>query len=289
MIIVCAGDSFTYGMELWEEQYEPGYKDLTDPKIAGPISTNEGIRINQYEDKIKKIIKNRLCLKTDKTLNLILSDVCDIIKNNAEIIVGKIQTERNKLTYVYKLGEYFNCKSINLGRNGSSQIDTIQRTIRKISRLRVLYPNEKIVCVMQNTSIPRVWIGNNKSRNRSLLLSSTEQGQSIEQRLLENEIKMIYMKYIPESLMMTDYFLQILAMQHFCEKNNIQLIQFFATKQHIQLDKKFNNIISESAECILDKKLLGKKYKLPMQHFNCESHNLISDWLIDEMKKRDII
>lgn len=211
----------------------------------------------------------------------------------------KILSERENLTYTGFLENVLGCEVINLGEPGSSQQDTMSRTIKKLDQLRKADKNEKLICIMQDTSPDRIWL-EFFGKNKSFVLSNLESSKI--DKVYALGIQHIYLKYIPDELMHSEYYMQSLAVQNYCANNDIGFLHFRFWKNNpsILIDK--FNLVAIS-EIFLDEKYCIKKtiyqrlfnhygnnsFQLPGLHIDCESHKLLGSWLIDEMKLRNII
>jgi hypothetical protein len=255
MIIVCAGDSFTAGTELWEEKNVPGYIDIKNPKQALVVSK-------------KTYLENQIC-----------------------------DEDRKKLSYTnYLADSKYNV--INLGISGSSQIDSIQRAIIAISKIRENNHYEKIVCILQNTNSNRTWIWNDKIKcNDSFIMTKFSPKFDLSDAI---EIRSTLLKYSLDDYINQEFYLQILALHHYCAKQNINFVHFdMVDKQH-EYTISSHRLLKQNAllEKFHIKDSMYKKlyshfnddtFLLPSMHFNCDSHKLIAYWLMDELRKRDIL
>jgi hypothetical protein len=252
MIIVCAGDSFTHGIELWEEKNVPGYCDITDPVKASHLAN---------------------------------STVCD----------KRIDAERRSLSYCGSIQKLLGCEVINIGLGGASQVEIVKRAIETLHSLK----DKKVVCLLQNTFIDRVWLWNTRSlKNFSVMLPDPESSYNL-YKWHAMDIVSAYMKYIPEDLLRTEYYMQSLALQNFCHGRGIGFLSFNMW-YHNFIEKSFTdsamNCMMDTRNCVeepimwtLQKYFIGENFELPGLHFNGEAHQLIGEWLVEEMRKRNIV
>jgi hypothetical protein len=264
-IIVCSGCSFTHGSELWEEKNVFGYKDIK----------------SQYEAFIA-------------TKDIPFNPVID-------------ETRRN-LSYTGTIQKELGCTVFNIGHGGSSQQEIMQKTITSLSNLKKSYPKEDIVCIMQDTFPNRLWIWQEQfGKNFSIALSQIEQwypgADSDSNKQLEAyEIKDLLIKYVPEELMHSEYYMQSLAVQNYCLSNNIKFMHFHIwDKQYeIQTKNMDMNLLWESffdeTYCVKDTMLIrleryfgDRSFYLPGLHMNCHAHEVMGKWLVEELKQRGLV
>lgn len=261
MIIVCAGDSFTEGAELVEENINPEYAKLS-LKDAAKFS--------------KKMWKE-----------------------------GKISDSYAKsLTYAGHLEKTLNCKVINVGLSGSSEIDIIQRMIVTLSKTKKKYPNEKLVCILQDTDPNRIWLWDKHfMQNKSYSITYIE--DRMKNKIDAYSIKDVTLTYWSQELQYSEFIMQILAVQHYCSSQSIKFIHFGICKNDIppptdiesvlymkssNLYESYSNDQYCAEESVKDKlKMHYNNFLLPGLHVNCESQKQIGEWLISYMKKQGII
>jgi hypothetical protein len=258
MIIVCSGDSFTHGMELWEEKNAPGYTELKTQKDAFDA--------------------------TNKSLD--------------------IEDERLKLTWTESLRNHFDCMVINLGQDGSCQLSMTERTITKLLSLRKQYPNEKMVCVMQDTQLERVWLWCDEfEKNLNVIVSGAETffpGNKLEAYQLKN----IYLTMHPGEMLLSEYYLQGLAVRNCCLRNNIDFLHFQMFRDWKKSWYKFDELMFEEIENLyFDPKFTIEKsmtqmliahykhndFTLPGKHVNCAAQQVIGNIIADELKNRGLV
>jgi hypothetical protein len=300
MIIVCAGDSFTYGAELWEEKNVPGYTDIkTNVAAFNLIDALERQRResqNQYEAEYNELITKsyeKLIRNNSTDRKEILYEVKELKEKFMIDDINRIDAARAALAFSGILSKKLNNQVINLGRNGSAEIDTIQRAIKELIRLKNT-TDEKIVCILQHTSNHRAWLKLGEYSIESVILTNIE--KFIEDKLLAAEVGDVYMKYISDDLLQLEYLNCIFALNNFCVNLGIHFVHFSVSKYEI-----YENNSHLSDKFSQKKYYLGgmidylkgifnnDNFFLPGHHINCESHELVADWLITEMKKRDIL
>jgi hypothetical protein len=280
MIIICAGDSFTAGAELWEEKHIPGYVSMSFRQaLAEQMVETKSVDI--YKIKLSSIIKTEL---SRKPLQEIIEDVSNLRKN----FVFDRTPQRQEYSYSGIIKNLLGCKVINIGISGGSQLEILSKIVSTLYSLRKINADEKIILIAQHTSMGRAWLGQNK--NSSLVLSSSPMHFNELSDLDFYEIKHIHMKYNTEEFQKIEHHNQLLTIMNICSNLNIHLIQFFSIND-CELD-----IISNDKSCIttnMSKKLLNhygsNRYLLPMGHFNCESNEIIAHWLVQELKKQNVI
>lgn len=254
MIIVCAGDSFTYGMELWEEKNVPEY----------------------------------LNIKTQQ----------EAFKVHAAIEDNSIETQRFKLAFSGHIEHILGCKVYNVGKIGSSELDSVQRAVIKLAELKNQYPNEKILCLLQDTGTHRFWIWHYFfEKMMSMSLPNLEQYWPGGKEEAFN-IKEIYLKYQPNELIYDNFYMSQLALQKYCIDNEVEFLHFHVYSNHVDssdgigLEREFFNrqfYIDNSMTSRLESHFGDKRFYLPGMHVNCEAHKLIASWLVEEMKDRKMI
>lgn len=263
LIWVASGCSFTEGQELWEEKNIPNYTNLDNPIEAYNVAK----RFSSDNSKIKaqKFIEN----------------------------------ERTNLTYTQHLKNTFNCEMHNIGKGGSSQVDIVSRTIKKLAEVRKNNPESKIVCTVQDTSLDRIWIWQEKQKELcSFVLPVLD--KFYKGKLLEAlEIKEAYVKYISEQVMHMEYYMQSLAIQNYCSKNDISYLHFHMWDNQHSFDESLKILkelffdetycIAESMVSKLKNHYGDEQFYLPGLHVNCASHKLIAKWLEEEVIKRNLI
>lgn len=260
MIIVCAGCSFTYGSELWEEKYTPGYLDIK----------------TQYD----AFVSTRFTKHTDK-----------------------MEQERRELSYTGTFKKQLGCQVINVGIGGGSQQEIVQKLLTTLITVKKDNPNERIVCVLQDTFPNRSWIWQEQFRqNFSIALSQIElwyPGDKLE----AYELKDLFMKYIPEELMHSEYYMSSLAVQGYCNNNDIGFMHFHIwDRQYAIITKTFDmtnlwEAFFDERYCVQEPMLLklnehynhSREFYLPGLHINCEAQEIMGGWLIEEMRKRNLI
>lgn len=266
MIIVCTGCSFTHGMELWEEKFVPGYKDIDS---------------------------------NDKSLKI--SRELSVAAHNSGN-VANIDSDRRELSYTGFLKKNIPSPVINIGKGGQCQQESVLKAIKKIAALRVKFPEEKLVCILQDTSPDRAWLWQAyRQENLSQVIPNLEKYYEGSQ-LDAYEIKHAFMEYEPREQQHSEYYLQTLALQNFCIKSNVDFLHFrIWNNQHDLIEDSlnmtalrksfFDNKYSVNIEMVarLHKYYGNDDFYLPGRHVNCESHKLIGAWLIEEMKERNII
>jgi hypothetical protein len=132
MIIVCAGDSFTAGAELWEEKNVPGYTLITDPyeayKIIRSISNDNDLERRDLT--YSGHLKNILCCEV---LNLGISGASQLeILQNLCVALNKIRKNNpnesilciHQMTEKYRLWLYNNIYNKNFSIIIPSIIET---------------------------------------------------------------------------------------------------------------------------------------------------------------------
>lgn len=274
MIIVCSGCSFTHGAELWEEKHIPFYVQANNLDEGAKIATTFFDKFNDFKG-----------------------------------MYGDIETQARELSYSGSIKSLTGHKVINIGKGGASQQEISQKTLTTLTRLKKDNPDEKIVCIMQDTSPDRIWI---KDRDPKRVLHGPINGlKSYVLPLLDRyyydkleayEIKDAYMKYSTIEQMHMDYYLQSAMVQNFCLNNDIKFLHFIMwDNQHKidnpKLDMSFiYDMFFDDRYCIpvamvykLEDHYGNKKFYLPGLHVNCDSHKLIGKWLVKEMQDRNII
>lgn len=281
MIIICAGDSYTEGMELWEEKYVPGYREI-DRKSAFELSNSFD---NEYYTTVFEWDKylTEQChslLSDDVDVKKLLDKISDERKLAGLHTLEEKRKQLHELTYSGVIQTILNCKMFNTGRNGSSQISSVQRAIIQIKKLQKLYPDEKIICILQNTFPNRIWIKDEKSEgNRNFLLSSFVGNTT----LSDAEIITLYMKYVPDLLMDSEFKYQALSLQKYCVDNDIKFLCFNVASEDIVSELSLKHSLSyRLSRC-------RTNFILPCGHYDIESHKLTAYWLVEEMKDRRMI
>jgi hypothetical protein len=199
-------------------------------------------------------------------------------------------TRRFDLSYPGLLKKKLGCHVFNLGESGCSQIDSMQRLMVRLAKFRKDHPKMKLVCILQNNFLERVWLKKD-NKTKSVMLTGLRNTD-----IASYEISLTYIKYIIEDVMLSEYYLQSLALQYFCRNNDIDFLHFtiFDSREQLPISEQtqiIKKIANESRiDYIIEHKLSDiKKYKLPLGHINCEATEIMADWLIDEMKKRKIL
>jgi hypothetical protein len=281
MIIICAGDSFTHGAELWEEKNVPGYLTMTASE-ALQVQESESYNVDIHNHNYKTIITEGLL--NDQSL----SEILKLVKTSRKTHIIDRNLERKFYSYSNVISKLLNCDAINIGISGGSQLEIISKIYSTISSVRKNNPFEKLILIAQHTSVGRVWLG--KSTNASLILTSSPQNFKAFSKIDFYEIQNSYMKYYDENIQETEYDNQLLSVRKICRDFEIPLVQFFSISDHR------NEVIARDDSYIIpnmSKKLLAhfgnSCYLLPLRHFNCESQELIGQWLVEEMKKQGII
>lgn len=262
MIIVCTGDSFTAGAELWEEKNILGYTDIKTPHEALQVA------------------------------------------NEAYLKFKPDESRRKELTYTKFLENNLSCQVINLGVSGSSEIDSVQRAILQIYELRKKYPLEKIICLLQNTNINRVWLWKNSTKsNKSHILPIAENTtDSLEESY---DIKNIFLNHATEQQLYSEYVCCILSLQMMCDRLDVNFLHFNMNENSIipttlpgsilyMNSNVLNNTFLKNCieECMIERffRFFGdRNFLLPGYHMNCESHEIMGRWIVREMKKRSIV
>lgn len=258
MILVCSGDSFTHGMELWEEKHMPGYTEIKTQKEAFAVR--------------------------DRTLTN--------------------EDARLKLAWPHSLAQLLSCSSINVGEDGCSELSITQKTIKKLSEVRQEFPKEKIICVMQDTELERIWIWYEKFKiNLNMSVASLESyypGDKLE----AYELKNIYLTRQPGEMLLSEYYLQGLAVRNFCVNNDIQFLHFQMFRNWKKTDYQFKNLeFSMIEKLYLDPKYTVKdnmsamlvdyyqhdNFVLPGLHVNCEAQTIIAKLIYNELLVRGIV
>jgi hypothetical protein len=262
VIVVCSGCSFTHGMELWEEKNVPNYVDAKNKMIACELS-QKFLAVKEYE------------FTEEKSRNL---------------------------SYTGTLKSLLNCEVLNIGKGGSSQQEIAQRTIVELSKLKKSNPDEKIICIVQDTSPDRVWLRQEQlNGNKSFVLPSIEhyyEGDKID----AYQIKDAYMKYSTLEQMHLDYYMQSAMIQSYCTSNDIEFMHFIMwNNQHRTTESNIDmlpihDLFFDDKYCIpvamiykLEDYFGHKNFYLPGLHVNCESHEIIGKWLVEEMQERGIL
>lgn len=273
MIVICSGCSFTHGVELWEEKNIPGYLSAKNHQEAHDISEE-----------------------------FFASTENDSTRNN-------LDAQFRDLTYSGYIKNSLGCEVINIGMGGASEQEIAQRTISTIAHLKKYRTTQQIVCIMQDTSPDRIWI---KDTDPSRIFNRPIHGlKSYVLPLIEAyyfdkleayEIKNVYMKYINTMQMHFDYYMHSAMVQNYCTNNNVDFLHFVMwNNQHRELE--FDIDMSYMQDMFFDDKYCmpvamtykledhfgDKSFYLPGRHVNCESHNLMGQWIIEEMKKRNIV
>lgn len=273
MIIICSGCSFTHGIELWEEKNIPGYLNAKNHTEAREISEKffESTGNNNTRNKLDEQLRN--------------------------------------LSYSGYIKNTLGCEVINIGKGGASEQEIAQRSISTIAQIKKKYPDEKIICIMQDTSPDRIWIKDtdplrilNREINglKSYVLPLIEAYYF--DKLEAYEIKDVYMKYINTMQLHFDYYMHSAMVQNYCANNNIDFLHFTMwNNQHRELE--FDIDMSYMQDMFFDDKYCmpiamtykledyfgNKNFYLPGLHVNCESHKIIGQWIVEELKERNII
>jgi hypothetical protein len=258
MILVCSGDSFTHGMELWEEKNVPGYTELKTKEEA-------------LDAKVKTL-------------------------DNEEA--------RLQLTWPYALAQKLNCRSFNIGEDGCSEHAISQKTINKLNKIRNEFPYEKIVCIMQDTQLERVWLWCDEfEKNLNVIVSGAETffpGNKID----GYEIKHIYLTKQPTEMLLSEYYLQGLAVKNFCINNDIDFLHFQMfrnwkrddqwnkTVELSMIEKIYfdpNHTVKDNMTNMLVEYYQHNNFVLPGLHVNCEAQKIIAKLLFEELKIRGLV
>lgn len=280
MIVVCAGDSFTYGAELWEEKHVPNYKNFTFEQ-ANKERSYAQMMDDAHAQKVASLVEKNL--GEDDIDGMI----AEILKSRK---LKRLDRERDRKDYAYSshLRQQLSCEVHNIGISGGSELAIFAATVQKIYELRKLNPNRKIILVMQHTAVERIWVG--RENNFSLIMSHDYSPNRHVTELEFYETKYTYLSYLTKKQNMLEYDMQLFAIMKICEDLKINLVQFFT-----MFDCE-HNFISNHESCLtknMSKKLLNYysdgRYLLPMKHFTCESHELIAKWIVDHMKSRKIL
>lgn len=240
MIVVCIGDSFTEGAELWEEKNIPGYKNMNESDAL--------------------TITDRLYLENKISVD-----------------------DSKKLTYTQYLSMFFS-KVINLGQSGSSEQEIVANAFTAIGQI-LKNKNDKIIIVLQNTNADRIWMWNKLiGKNSSVILSSNNKKFD---KIDDVEIRTIALRYLNDSLLLSNKSNNILALQNYCYNIGVGFISFDVFPSAIKLNE--NCHIYPSMHEKLESYYRDTNFILPGGHFDCNSQLQIGKWLISEMKKRSII
>lgn len=261
MIVICSGDSFTHGMELWEEMNIPNY--------ATAKTHEEGLSL----------------VKIFFTIN--------------NIGFENIEDHARNLTYSGTIKNLLSCKVVNIGKGGSSQQETAQLTISTLTKLKKENPNETIICIMQDTSPDRIWI-KNKDNLKSYVLPSIEKyyDNKIEAYEIKDiymrysTLEQMHLDYYMQSAMVQRFCLNNdIKFMHFIMWNN----QHRTTESNIDM-LYIHDLFFDDRHCIpvamiykLEDHYNNKDFYLPGLHVNCESHKLLGEWIVEGMKERNII
>jgi hypothetical protein len=258
MILVCSGDSFTHGMELWEEKNVPGYTELKTQQDAF----------------------------------------------NAKVKTLETEEARLKLAWPHALGELLNCRAMNVGEDGCSELSITQKTIKKLAAVKKEFPNEKIVCILQDTELERIWIWYDEFKinlNMSIVsLSSYYPGDKLE----AYELKNIYLTKQPTEMLLSEYYLQGLAVKNFCANNDIDFLHFqmfrnwkrddywIKTIELSMIEKLYfdpKHTVNDNMTNMLVEYYQHDNFVLPGLHVNCEAQKIIAKLLFEELKIRGLM
>lgn len=258
MIIVCSGDSFTHGMELWEEKYVPGYIKIKTQKEA-------------FE------VKNT-------SLN--------------------IENERLSLAWPKHLGDIINCEIINIAEDGGSEHFITQKTIETLGLLKKTKPCEEIICIVQDTQLERIWIWCKEfEKNINVLMSGTETFYPGDE-LDGYELKDVFMTKQTGEMLLSEYYLQSLAVKHFCDRLDIKFLHFQMFKDWKDETHKIAAIEFSNLERIVFKpkhmvqlnmaeKLINhyghNNFVLPGFHINCNAQKVVANMIYEELKTRNML
>jgi hypothetical protein len=129
--------------------------------------------------------------------------------------------ERRDLTYTgWFKRQYPAATILNHGHSGSSQMNIAHRTIDTITRLRQENPDEKIVCVIQDTTPDRVWLWDERHEAYYDFIvpcpqfHPNSQGEGY-------KIQKFYMENMTQERMHFEYFAVSNSIKYHCIKNNV--------------------------------------------------------------------
>lgn len=126
---------------------------------------------------------------------------------------------------------------INDGASGSSQIHTVYRSIAALTKLRKENPDEKIVCILQDTSPDRVWMYVPPWKwYSSYVIPSMDQYHPMgtKEGLRTQEF---FLDYYPPERLLYEHFLVTAALKHACTKLNIEFFHWRIWQSHIDATK----------------------------------------------------
>jgi hypothetical protein len=255
MIVICVGDSYTDGTELWEEQNVPEYCLMT-PDIARS--------------------------------NMVYNPTTDVL--------------RKDLTYTGFMKKMRTDWSIhNFGKGGASQQMITENMFNNFVRIRMEYPNEKIVCVMQDTF-----------RNRMTFCSSQKyqlEGLNVDKIDIHtkhypetSELVSYIKKFIDEETLATQFYSQAFIMRDFFKKLNIPFLNFsfynHAYTYRFDMSEKIRAMKSEYIKTIdifptgaLQRaydyyRIKEKDAVLPSWHLKGRYHEIIANDLVDYIEDK---
>lgn len=164
--LLCFGDSFTFGDELWEEQNVYGYANMTYEMAMKRLA---------YSDEISKI--------------------------------------KNSLTYAgFIANKKPNWIVHNFGVSGYSQMATTLSIIKQVTQLKEEYPNDLIICSLQDTYRTRY------------AFHSSNHGRYVGFNPNSPKMDLLYHPEIKDFAIFTNIFLneEILATQFYCSSLGIK-------------------------------------------------------------------
>jgi hypothetical protein len=128
--------------------------------------------------------------------------------------------------------EYPQHTVINDGMSGSSQIAIVYRSITALAKLRAENPNERIVCVIQDTSPDRVWLFYKKfGWYCSHVLPECEKYHP-DGIIAGLKMKEYYLDYYPAERLLFEHFLVTSSLKYTCQNLNIEFYHWRIWQAH---------------------------------------------------------
>jgi hypothetical protein len=210
------------------------------------------------------------------------------------------------LTYTGRFKEkYPEHVIINDSYTGSSQMAIASRAINSLHKLRKENPNEKIVCVIQNTSAQRIFVKDltqEQYRNYSInnLKHCHQSGESKGLQMQE-----FILEHYPHQRLVFEYFAIQQSIKYYCSKLNIDFFHWcvWPIPEEIiktgELNLKYmakdffddrytypGDLLSEMEN---EAKLANEPLELPGHHWRIKWHQVLADKIDNFLKSKNVL
>jgi hypothetical protein len=218
--------------------------------------------------------------------------------SNASEFGGDLNAERHSLAYSGYIQKALNCEVINLAEGGNCQHNIVQKAITELGRLKQMCSGEDIICILQNTFPDRFMVKSRFSNENESIVSSHISNYYHDDWKIAVEIGNIRLTYMKDDMILSEYYMQILAMQKFCRDNGIGFFTFFIQDPTILYPEDATGLydLIKTGNCMqmpmiqkLEQHYNGSKFTLPGGHPNTEAHKVIGKWIVEELKEKGLI